>query len=56
MMEGDLAAGELEVPAEWLDNLARRGLACYLEPGIWVAAEQREEYEMALGRGGMKGR
>lgn len=51
MMEGDLAAGELEVPAEWLDNLARRGLACYLEPGIWVAAEQREAYETALGAG-----
>lgn len=55
MMEGDLAAGELEVPAEWLDNLARRGLACYLEPGIWVAAEQREEYEMALGEPGRGG-
>lgn len=55
MMEGDLAAGELEVPAEWLDNLARRGLACYLEPGIWVAAEQREEYEMALGAGRNEG-
>ena len=37
------------MPAEWLDNLARRGLACYLEPGIWVAAEQREAYETALG-------
>lgn len=55
MMEGDLAAGELEVPAKWLDNLARRGLACYLEPGIWVAAEQREEYEMALGAGRNEG-
>lgn len=51
MMEGDLAAGELEVPAQWLDGLARRGLALYLEPGLWVAAEQREEYQRALDQG-----
>lgn len=49
MMEGDLTAGELPVPVEWLDRLARRGLALYLEPGIWIAAEQRGEYERALG-------
>ena len=39
MMEGDLEAGELDIPAEWLDTLARQGLACYVEPGIWIAAE-----------------
>lgn len=48
MMEGDLAAGELEVPVEWLDHLARRGQACYLEQGLWIAAEQQEEYGKAL--------
>lgn len=69
MMEGDLAAGELDGTteqlkglsgqsgdrtewlsrlADWLENLARRGLACYLEPGIWIAAEQEEEYNRAV--------
>lgn len=55
MMEGDLAAGELSGTEEqvsrfaaWLENLADRGLACYLEPGIWIAVEQRGEYERAF--------
>ena len=48
MMEGDLTAGELPVPVEWLDNLARREQALYLEPGLWIAMEQREEYERML--------
>ena len=48
MMEGDLEAGELDVPVEWLESLAARGLALYLEPGIWIAAEQEEEYSRAL--------
>lgn len=48
MMEGDAEAGELPVPASWMENLAKRGQVCYLEPGIWIAAEHREEYERAL--------
>lgn len=48
MMEGDLAAGELPVPVEWLVSLANRELVSYLEPGIWIAAEHLEEYENAL--------
>ena len=48
MMEGDLEAGELDIPAEWLDTLARQGLACYVEPGIWIAAEHEDEYMRAL--------
>lgn len=48
MMEGDLEAGELEVPFQWLEELAQKGLVCYIEPGLWIAAEQREEYETAL--------
>lgn len=48
MMEGDLIAGELPVPVEWLKNLAERELVSYMEPGIWIAAEHREEYELAL--------
>ena len=49
MMEGDLQAGELPVPGEWLESLARSGRACYIEPGLWIAAEQREEYGQAFG-------
>lgn len=48
MMEGDLIAGELPVPVEWLENLAEREQVAYIEPGIWIAAEHREEYEHAL--------
>lgn len=49
MTEGDLAAGELAVPADWLDRLAQEGRALYLEQGLWIAAEQKEEYDCALG-------
>lgn len=48
MMEGDLMAGELAVPAEWLERLAERELVSYIEPGIWIAAEHQEEYDKAL--------
>ena len=48
MAEGDLAAGELEIPVEWLEKLAEEGRAVYLEQGLWIAAEQQEEYEKAL--------
>lgn len=49
MIEGDLIAGELTVPVEWLESLAESGFVLYREPGIWIAAEQQEEYEKALG-------
>ncbi|MDE6389763.1 MAG: DEAD/DEAH box helicase [Lachnospiraceae bacterium] len=48
MTEGDLAAGELDIPVEWLDNLAKDGRVLYLEQGLWIAAEQEEEYTAAL--------
>ncbi len=48
MTEGDLTAGELEIPVEWLEQLAGEERALYLEPGLWIAAEQREAYEEAL--------
>ncbi len=51
MTEGDLAAGELDIPAEWLDSLAREGRVLYLEQGLWIAAEQEAEYSVALGIG-----
>lgn len=49
MTEGDLAAGELAIPAEWLDSLAREGRALYLEQGLWIAAEHEESYTAAFG-------
>lgn len=51
MMEGDLIAGELEVPIEWLELLASNGRARYIEPGLWIAAEQEEKYMAALNTG-----
>lgn len=48
MTEGDLAAGELEIPVEWLEKLAEDGRAMYLEQGLWIAAEHRPEYDTAL--------
>ncbi|MDR1669048.1 MAG: DEAD/DEAH box helicase [Oscillospiraceae bacterium] len=48
MTEGDLLAGELEVPGEWFEALARRGRALYIEPGFWIAAEHAPDYADAL--------
>lgn len=48
MTEGDLAAGELEIPVKWLESLYAQGRAVYLEQGLWIAAEQAEEYREAL--------
>ncbi len=48
MIEGDIMAGELPVPVEWLEQLAGQGLAAYIEPGLWIAAEHLETYEAAL--------
>jgi ATP-dependent Lhr-like helicase len=48
MIEGDLIAGELSVPIEWLELLAHKGQAKYIEPGLWIAAEQEDKYIAAL--------
>ncbi len=48
MIEGDLTAGELEIPVEWLEALAAAGRVKYIEPGLWIAAEHEEEYSDAL--------
>lgn len=48
MIEGDLIAGELPVPIEWLELLAHQGRAKYIEPGLWIAAEQEEKYIAVL--------
>lgn len=51
MAEGDLAAGELDVPAEWFEQLAAQGRAAYIEPGLWIAAEHEADYIAALEEG-----
>lgn len=61
MIEGDVTVEELRelylgreaaktglMVSGWLEELEGRGLAAYIEPGLWIAAEQREEYEAAL--------
>ena len=48
MMEGDIVAGELDVPAQWFASLAKQNRAAYIEPGLWIAAEHADEYEKAL--------
>ncbi|MBH1940944.1 DEAD/DEAH box helicase [Mobilitalea sibirica] len=48
MIEGDLIAGELEVPIDWLENLAHKEQVKYIEPGLWIAAEHEKEYEAAF--------
>ncbi|NLA86074.1 MAG: DEAD/DEAH box helicase, partial [Clostridiales bacterium] len=64
MIEGDLIAGDHIIapglPAagtkaggpgalyQWLEALERRELARYIDPGLWIAAEQAQEYKDAL--------
>jgi ATP-dependent helicase Lhr and Lhr-like helicase len=56
MMEGDLLAGELDVPIQWLETLAGWEQARYIEPGLWIAAEHAEQYTAALDNGDMEAR
>jgi len=51
MIEGDLAAGDLDIPVAWLETLERRELVLYIEPGLWIAAEHLRDYERALNDG-----
>ena len=51
MTEGDLAAGDLDIPVEWLENLNKEGRVFYLEQGLWIAAEQEADYHGALEEG-----
>jgi len=48
MMEGDLIAGELAIPLDWFETLARHNRCLYIEPGLWIAAEHQEAYWAAL--------
>jgi ATP-dependent Lhr-like helicase len=56
MIEGDLMAGELDVPIEWLETLAKQEQAKYIEPGLWIAAEHEEKYAEALEAGDREAR
>lgn len=51
MIEGDLIAGELDIPIEWLEILVEREQALYIEPGLWIAKEQEEDYKKVLEEG-----
>ncbi|MCL2019735.1 MAG: DEAD/DEAH box helicase [Oscillospiraceae bacterium] len=51
MIEGDLNGDEIDLPIEWFENLTESGRICYIEPGLWVAAEHIEEYRDALEKG-----
>ena len=48
LSEGDLLAGEADAPAEWMDALEIAGRAVYIEPGLWIARENEDEYRLAL--------
>ena len=56
MAEGDLFAGEVDVPVQWLDSLAREGRVLYIEPGLWICAEQEEQYRAAFEDGDVETR
>ena len=48
MIEGDIVVGDITVPYEWFESLAEQGRAVYIEPGLWVAAENIEGYIAAF--------
>lgn len=56
MIEGDLIAGELDIPVHWLESLAASGRVRYIEPGLWIAAEHEKEYSDALERAELSAR
>lgn len=49
LSRGDMAAGEFDAPFEWLERLCAAGRALYIEPGLWIAAEDERLYARALG-------
>ncbi len=48
MIEGDLIAGEIDVPIDWFESLIQKEQAKYIEPGLWIAAEHFDVYRAAL--------
>jgi ATP-dependent Lhr-like helicase len=54
MIEGDLLAEELvelNMPSarSFIEQLIARDIVAYIEPGLWIAAEHRDQYAIALG-------
>lgn len=41
-------SGRRAAVLSWLEELACKQLAAYIEPGLWIAAEHKGEYELAL--------
>lgn len=56
MTEGDLIAGEVDAPVAWLEELAAAERALYIEPGLWICAEQGELYAAACIQGDTQAR
>lgn len=56
MIEGDLVAGEVDVPVDWLQFLLKNEQVSYIEPGLWIASEQLQLYEDALQLGNKEAR
>ncbi len=49
LSHGDMVAGECDAPLEWLERLCAQRRALYVEPGLWIAAEDEQLYAQALG-------
>lgn len=48
LQEGDIVFGETDAPLAWLEQLAGDGQCAYIEPGLWIAAEDADLYARAL--------
>lgn len=48
MIEGDLIAGEIDVPIDWFESLIQKERVKYIEPGLWIAAEHSDTYQAAI--------
>ncbi len=48
LSRGDMVAGECDAPLEWLERLCAQRRALYIEPGLWIAAEDEPLYARAL--------
>lgn len=48
MTEGDLLPDEPGAHEEWLEQLSDEGRAVFIDPGLWIAAEEQPLYVQAL--------
>ncbi|MDO4740911.1 MAG: DEAD/DEAH box helicase, partial [Eubacteriales bacterium] len=47
LAEGDLMPDEPGAHAQWLEELEEQGRTAYIDPGLWIASEERELYALA---------